>query len=98
MKLELPVKIKIHTHVSVETPFGDADADLVVHDPDGDGQPNYRLKWDLPGKGLDSGPDGLQGEVPLMSLVAPLMSGVLMAAEAVGAPAAVVSILRSLTD
>jgi hypothetical protein len=84
MNLELPLKIKsIHLHVKFDTLMGEGATDLLIDDHDDDGDPNYRLKWVGPGVIPDSGPDGLQGEIPLVGLVGPVVKIIMQAAKGV---------------
>ena len=90
MKLELPVKIKsVHLHIVADVPGKeDCHLDLLANDPDGDGDPNLRAKWDLPGTMFDSGPEGVKVEVPLGSVLEPIIQGALtMASLVVPGPA-----------
>lgn len=97
MKLELPLKIKrIHLHVVADVPGKeDAELDILVNDPDADGDPNYQVKWDLPGTMLDSGPEGLKGEVPVMGFVKPVVNAAIDFAAGF-APAAVQPFIRGM--
>ena len=85
MKLELPVKLKsLHVHVVVDVPGKeDCKLNLEVDDKDGNGDPNYRVKWDLPGTIFDSGKEGVTGELPVGSIVGPILKTVLAAARTV---------------
>lgn len=79
MKLEFPLKIKkVHVHIVADVPGKeDAEFNMLINDPDKDGDPNYRIKWNMPGSILDSGPEGFHGEVPVMSFVRPIVNSAL---------------------
>ena len=95
MKMEIPVKLELDAHVKLETPIGDCHANLEIRDVDDDGKTDVRLKWNLPGKMLDSGPEGLKATIDANSIVRPFIGVVAFAAKAVGAPDMVVDVLES---
>lgn len=89
-KLEMPVKLKrVHLHIVADVPGKeDAHLDVNVNDPDDDGNPNYQVKWDLPGTMFDSGKEGVTGEVPLSSFLLPVVNaGIKLATALVPGPA-----------
>ena len=87
------VKLKLNCHAELETPLGDCHANLEVIDEDDDNDPEIRLKWNLPGKALDSGPEGVKIEIPLKRLVVPVVKMLTAAATAAGVPAPVAAVL-----
>ena len=97
MKLGLPVKIKsVHLHIVADMPGKeDAHLDLLANDPDGDGDPNLKAKWDLPGTMFDSGPEGVKVEVPMMSFVKPIVNGAIGLVSMV-APPGIKQVLQAL--
>lgn len=95
MELKLPVKLNLNLHAHLETPLGDCHANLEVIDEDNDGDPELKLKWNLPGRALDSGPEGIKVELPAASLVKGLLSPLVDAAVS-AAPAPVAKLLKSV--
>lgn len=97
LRLEMPVKIKsLRVHLVADVPGKeDAELDVLVNDPDGDGDPNYAVKWDLPGAFFDSGPKGITGEIPVASFVKPAVEAAIDLAASV-APAPVRPLLLGL--
>ena len=72
--------------------------DIVMVDRDDDDDPEFEVKWNLPGTSFDSGPDPKTIEIPISVVMGPLKDFAATALTGVGAPAALTAAVKLAVD
>ncbi len=84
LELKMPVTVHVKTEMTIDTPFGVGTVAMSGPlDVDKDGDPEIKIKVDLPGKSLDLDQDV---EIPLKKLLGPPAEAAAFALEAAGVP------------